>query len=94
MEVTVPHFTPAGNFVENCRIHDFNRVEKSYRPGIWIDGVGNRVSKCDIYNAPSMAILFHGNNHTIEFCKITNVCSEVDDQELSIMDGIRRNWAT
>lgn len=71
--------TPAGNFVENCRIHDFNRVEKSYRPGIWIDGVGNRV-KCDIYNAPSMAILFHGNNHTIEFCKITNVCSEVDDQ--------------
>lgn len=59
--------TPAGNFVENCRIHDFNRVEKSYRPGIWIDGVGNRVSKCDIYNAPSMAILFHGNNHTIEF---------------------------
>lgn len=72
--------TPAGNFVENCRIHDFNRVEKSYRPGIWIDGVGNRVSKCDIYNAPSMAILFHGNNHTIEFCKITNVCSEVDDQ--------------
>lgn len=50
--------TPAGNFVENCRMHDFNRVEKSYRPGIWIDGVGNRVSKCDIYNAPSMAILF------------------------------------
>lgn len=72
--------TPAGNYVENCRIHDFNRVEKSYRAGVWIDGVGNRVSKCDIYNAPSMAILFHGNNHLIELCKITNVCGEVDDQ--------------
>lgn len=72
--------TPAGNYVENCRIHDFNRIEKSYRAGIWIDGVGNRVSKCDIYNAPSMAILFHGNNHVIELCKITNVCREVDDQ--------------
>lgn len=71
---------PAGNYVENCRIHDYNRVEKSYRAGIWIDGVGNRVSKCDIYNAPSMAILFHGNDHLIELCKITNVCTDVDDQ--------------
>lgn len=53
---------------------------KSYRPGIWMDGVGNRISKCDIYDAPSMAILFHGNNHVIELCDITNVCSEVDDQ--------------
>ena len=72
--------TPAGNYVENCRIHDYNRIEKSYRPGIWMDGVGNRISKCDIYDAPSMAILFHGNNHVIELCDITNVCSEVDDQ--------------
>lgn len=71
---------PAGNYVENCRIHDFNRIEKSYRPGIWMDGVGNRISKCNIYNAPSMAILFHGNNHLIELCDITNVCTEVDDQ--------------
>lgn len=72
--------TPAGNFVENCDIHDYNQVEKSYRPGVWIDGVGNRVTKCNIYNAPSMAILFHGNDHLIELCKITNVCTEVDDQ--------------
>lgn len=71
---------PAGNYIENCRIHDYNRIEKSYRPGIWIDGVGNRISKCNIYNAPSMAILFHGNNHIIELCDITNVCTEVDDQ--------------
>jgi len=72
--------TPAGNYVENCRIHDYNRVEKSYRPGVLIQGVGNRVTKCDIFNAPSMAILFHGNNHLIEYCKIVNVCNEVDDQ--------------
>lgn len=72
--------TPAANYVKNCRIHDYNRIEKSYRPGIWIDGVGNYVSKCDIYDAPSMAVLFHGNNHVIELCRITNVCSEVDDQ--------------
>lgn len=71
---------PSGNFAENCKIHDYNRIEKSYRPGVWMDGVGCRVTACDIYNAPSMAILFHGNDHMIEYCKITNVCSEVDDQ--------------
>ena len=70
----------SNNFVENCRIQRYNRIEKSYRPAVWIDGVGNRVSNCDISEAPSMAIIFHGNNHVIEYCKITNVCSEVDDQ--------------
>lgn len=72
--------TPAGNYVENCRIHDFNRIEKSYRPGIWIDGVGNRISNVEIFNAPSMAILLHGNDHLLEYCDIYDVCREVDDQ--------------
>ncbi|WP_293715649.1 right-handed parallel beta-helix repeat-containing protein [uncultured Parabacteroides sp.] len=68
------------NFVENCKISRYNRIEKSYRPGVWMDGVGNRVTRCDISDAPSMAILFHGNEHTIEYCDITHVCQEVDDQ--------------
>lgn len=72
--------TPAGNYVENCRIHDFNRIEKSYRPGIWIDGVGNRIANCEIFDAPSMAILLHGNDHTVEYCDLHDVCREVDDQ--------------
>lgn len=72
--------TPAYNYVENCRIHDFNRIEKSYRPGIWIDGVGNRISNCEIFDAPSMAILLHGNDHLVEYCDIHSVCREVDDQ--------------
>lgn len=68
------------NFVENCEITRFNRIEKSYRPGVWMDGVGNRISQCDIHMAPSMAVLFHGNEHLIELCKIYDVCREVDDQ--------------
>jgi hypothetical protein len=71
---------PAGNSVENCRIHDFNRIEKSYRPAIYIDGVGNKITNCEIYNAPSMAILLHGNDHLIAYCNIYDVCREVDDQ--------------
>ena len=72
--------TPANNYVENCRIHHFNRIEKSYRPGISIDGVGNRVTKCEIFDAPSMAILMTGNDHLIEYTDIHHVCREIDDQ--------------
>lgn len=72
--------TPARNYVENCKIYDFNRIEKSYRPGISIDGVGNRISKCEIFDAPSMAVLINGNDHTVEYCDIHHVCKEVDDQ--------------
>lgn len=72
--------TRSDNYVENCKISRYNRFEKSYRPGVWMDGVGNRITKCDIFDAPSMAILFHGNDHLIELCKITYVCQEVDDQ--------------
>lgn len=71
---------PANNYVENCQIHDFNRIEKSYRPGISIDGVGNRVKNCEIFNAPSMAVLINGNDHIVEYCDIHHVCQEVDDQ--------------
>jgi hypothetical protein len=71
---------PGNNYVENCTIHDFNRIEKSYRAGIDISGVGNRISHCEIYNAPSMAILLRGNDHLIEYNEIHHVCREVHDQ--------------
>jgi hypothetical protein len=72
--------TPAGNFVDNCRISNYNRINRSYHGAINMDGVGNRISHCEIFNAPSMAILFHGNDHLIEYCDIHDVCNEVDDQ--------------
>jgi hypothetical protein len=71
--------TAAHNFVKNCIIHDFNRIEKTYRPGIYIAGVGNSISNCDIYNSPSVAILLHGNNHVIEYNVIHHTTLEVDD---------------
>lgn len=72
--------TSAGNYVDNCRIHSYNRINRSYHGAINMDGVGNRISRCEIYDAPSMAILFRGNDHVIEYCDIYNVCNEVDDQ--------------
>ena len=71
---------PGNNYARNCRIHDFNRLERSYRPGIYLKGAGNKVSNVEIYNAPSMAIYIKGNNHKIEYADIHHVCEEVYDQ--------------
>ncbi|WP_051209836.1 right-handed parallel beta-helix repeat-containing protein [Gelidibacter mesophilus] len=67
------------NLVENCLFFDINRIEKSYRPAVHLTGVGNKVIHCEMYDLPSVAILMHGNNHTIEYNYIHDVCLEVED---------------
>jgi hypothetical protein len=69
----------AGNYAENCSISDFNRIGKTYCPGIQISGVGNRISHCEIFNAPHMAIHLSGNDHLIEYNDIHDVCLVTDD---------------
>lgn len=72
--------SPGQCFVEYCSIHNVNRMDKSYRPAVKFGECGNRVSHCEIYDAPSMAILFNGNNQLIEYCDIHDVCREISDQ--------------
>jgi len=67
------------NYVDNCNVHDFTRIEKTYRPGIWITGVGNRITHCNVYNSPSVGIFLHGNNHLIEYNKLYNLDTDADD---------------
>jgi hypothetical protein len=67
------------NRVENCRIHDFNRLDRSYKVGINIDGVGNVIRNCEIYNCPGSAILLHGNDHLIELNNIHHAAIDGDD---------------
>jgi hypothetical protein len=70
---------PGDNYVDNCSVHDFTRIEKTYRPGIWITGVGNRISHCDVYNSPSVGIFLHGNNHLIEYNNLHHLDTDADD---------------
>ncbi len=53
------------NYVENCRIRNFNRIEMQYRVGVAMSGLGNRVSGCEIYQSATMAILMLGNDQTV-----------------------------
>lgn len=67
------------NTVMNCRIHDFNRLDRSYKVGVNIDGVGNIIRNNEIYNCPGSAILLHGNDHLISKNIIHHAVTDGDD---------------
>lgn len=70
---------PSGNEVVNSHIHNFGRIYKTYRPGVQLRGVGNRVAHCEINAAPHVAIQISGNYHLIELNYIHDVARETDD---------------
>jgi hypothetical protein len=71
---------PGRHFVENCRIYNFGRIDRTYTPAIMLEGVGNRVAHNLMYNGPSCAMRIEGNDHVIEFNAVHNVVQESDDQ--------------
>lgn len=70
---------PAGNFVRNCDIHDYNRLGRSYKAGVNVDGVGNRVEHCRIHAAPACAFYVHGNDHVFQYNEVHDVMLDGDD---------------
>ena len=94
------HIVRGDNFVEDCVLHDYNRIEKSNRPAVILRGLGNRISRCEIYNSSNQAIFLYGNDQLIEDCDIHDVCLDVEDNG-AIYNGrnpsergnvIRRNY--
>ena len=71
---------PGRHYVENCQIHSFGRIDRTYTPAIELDGVGNRVAHNLMYDGPSTAVHIGGNDHVIEFNEVHNVVRESDDQ--------------
>lgn len=76
--------------VEDCELLRFARLERTYRPGVAIAGVGHVVRHNRIGEAPHVAILFAGNEHTIEANEIFDVVRETGDAG-AIYAG--RDWA-
>ncbi|GAB3655892.1 hypothetical protein GCM10028791_27340 [Echinicola sediminis] len=70
----------ANNMVSNCHIYRFNRLDRTYKAAVNIDGVGNIVKNCLIHDAPGTAIYLHGNNHVIEYNEVHHVMMDGDDQ--------------
>lgn len=70
---------PGGNQVLNCRIHDFNRRNKFCWSGINVDGCGNRIAHCEVYNSDWQGIYVHGNDHVFEYNEIHHVTLNSND---------------
>lgn len=66
--------------MENCRIHDFGRIDRTYTPAIQLEGVGNRVAHNLMYDCPSSVMRIEGNDHVIEYNDIHSAVRESDDQ--------------
>jgi hypothetical protein len=69
----------ANNVVDNCTIYDYSRLNWTYSPAVSIDGVGEKVTHCDIHDAPDQAILFYGNDITIAYNHIYRVMEHMTD---------------
>jgi parallel beta-helix repeat protein len=70
---------PGGNFVINCRIHDFQLRNKAQWAGINVDGCGNLIAHNEIYNADLQAIFVRGNEHIFEYNTIHHVAMNSND---------------
>ena len=53
--------------IVNNNIHDFGLVEKTYRAGIQIEGVGNYIAHNEIYNATHYGISYGGHFNIFEY---------------------------
>jgi hypothetical protein len=80
---------PARNYVVNCEFKNFERRSQTYRPAVWIEGVGNRVAHCWMHDAPHSAIIYGGNDHVIEFNRFSHLLALTGDGGV-VYTG--RNW--
>ena len=70
---------PSGNLVTNNHIYSIAKVFQTYMPGVDIDGVSCVVSHNCIHGSAHQAMMFHGNDHIIEYNEIYEVCQIADD---------------
>jgi hypothetical protein len=70
---------PGQHLVENCDIHHYAQIQKTYKPAVQLGGVGNRIAHCWIHDAPHQGIAYAGNDHVIEYCDFTRIAQETGD---------------
>jgi len=72
--------TPGRHYVENCQMHSFGRIDRTYTPAVQLEGVGNRVAHNLMYDCPSSVMRIEGNDHLIEYNDVHSAVRESDDQ--------------
>ena len=69
----------AGHVADNNHIHHYGKVVPNYKPGVQLNGVGNRATHNLIHHSRHQAIAFRGNDHYIGWNVIHDMCTFNDD---------------
>ena len=70
---------PARNLALNNHIHHYGLFQRTYAPGIGVQGCGQIVRHNRIHDAPHNAVLYGGNEHLFELNDIYRVVMETGD---------------
>ncbi len=70
---------PGNNAAENCHIERFMQYKQTYADAVHMEGVANKISHCEINDAPHQAIRYKGQFNVIEYCDIYRVCTDTSD---------------
>lgn len=81
----------ANNIIENNHVHHFGMFQRTYAPGIGLQGCGQIVRHNCIHDAPHTAVLYGGNEHLLEFNEVYRVVMETGDAG-AFYTG--RDWTT
>jgi len=66
--------------IENCKISNLSRIDRTYTPAIVLEGDGIKVRNCLFANIPSSGIRLEGNDMLVELNEFTRCVIESDDQ--------------
>ena len=75
-----PTLTRADFLMENCHLHHFGRIDRTYTPAIQAGGVGMRLAHNLMHDGPSSAVRVDANDVMIEYNEVHSVVGESDDQ--------------
>ena len=70
---------PARHAAVNNNIHHYGRVIMNYRPGVSLNGVGNKAVHNLIHHGDHQGIQFFGNDHLIGYNVLHDLCLNNDD---------------
>lgn len=71
--------TPAKNLAFNNHIHHYGLFQRTYAPGIGVNGCGQVTRNNRIHDAPHNAVLYGGNEHLFELNEVYRVVLETGD---------------
>ena len=71
---------PGEALVQDCRFAHSGRLQRTYTPGVLLEGCGGVVRGCTFTMLPSSAMRVEGNDHIVRDCTFTHTVRESDDQ--------------